>query len=78
MDARDGNENTPVLRILRWEHRSKANLARLLLEGGADPLAMGGNGLSAYEYALFEEDPEERAQLMELFARHVPAHFKGE
>lgn len=39
---------------------------------------MGANGLSAYEYALFEEDPEERAALMAIFARHVPAHFKGE
>ncbi len=78
VDARDGNGNTPLLRILMWEHGSKVNVVRRLLEGGADPLAMGGNGLSAYEYALFEEDPEERAQLMELFARHVPAHFKGE
>ncbi len=78
VDARDGNGNTPLLRILMWEHGSKVYVVRRLLEGGADPLAMGGNGLSAYEYALFEEDPEERAQLMELFARHVPAHFKGE
>ncbi len=78
VDARDDNGNTPLLLLLRADHWRRANAARLLLEAGADPLAFGGNGLSAYEYALFEEDPEERAELMEIFARHLPAHFKGE
>ncbi len=80
VDLRDDRGDTPLLSLLDSPSATfhpLSEAARLLLEAGADPLAVGYSNPSAYDYVLDEEDPERRSVLLKVFAPYLPEHYEG-